>query len=159
MIEALGLIGGAITRLFPSVMDYFSKGREMKHELARMEQEVKLEQMRAENRREEIRVTTAAQIDTGWIDTLRAAVTAQGQVTGDKWLDRINVSVRPILTYWWCLVLYTGAKVCFIVAGFKDGMGLVEFAGVLLTEFDRAVVGSIMGFWFVDRALRKGDGK
>lgn len=155
MIEILGLLGGAVTRLFPAVLGFFKEGRDLKYELLRMEKEHDLEVLRGQNRQIEIQGMAQAAIDTNWSQGLIAALDNQTKVTGDKWLDRINVSVRPILTYWWCVVLYTANKVLFAVSAYEAHMSLAQYGPILFTDFDRAVVGSIIGFWFVDRALRK----
>jgi hypothetical protein len=44
--------------------------------------------------------------------------------------------------------------VVFDFARVKLISGLAEFARIIVTEFDATVIGSIFGFWFVDRALR-----
>lgn len=155
MIELIGLIGGAVTRLFPTVLDFFKQGRDLKYEVQRLDREIELEKTRGANAQAEIVATAGASVDVSWAQGLVDALRTQTQITGDKWLDRINVSVRPILTYWWCIVLYTAAKGLLAYSGYEAGMGASELADVLLTEFDRAVVGSIIGFWFVDRSLRR----
>lgn len=155
MIEILGLLGGAVTRLFPAVMGFFKEGRDLKYELLRMDKEVALENLRATNREHEITLSSQAAIDSSWAGGLVEALKSQTQITGDKWLDRINVSVRPILTYWWCIVLYTANKTILTIVAFQEGVALSAFSPIIYTEFDRAIVGSIIGFWFVDRALRK----
>jgi hypothetical protein len=37
----------------------------------------------------------------------------------------------------------------------KSEPELSKVAGVVMTDFDAAVVASMIGFWFVDRAIRK----
>lgn len=155
MIEILGLLGGAATRLFPAILGFFKEGRDLKYELLRMEKEHDIEVLRGKNRLNEIQGMAQASIDTNWSQALATAIDKQTTVTGDKWLDRINVSVRPILTYWWCVVLYTANKILFAVSAYQAHMGLETYGPILFSEFDKAVVGSIIGFWFVDRALRK----
>lgn len=154
MIELIGLLGGGLFRMLPTVIAFFKEGRDLKYELMRMQKEVELEKQRGANAQAEIAATSAAAVDGSWASGLVEALRAQTQVTGDKWLDRINVSVRPILTYWWCIVLYSSAKVLLAWSAYESSMGAAEIADILITEFDRGVVGSIIGFWFVDRALR-----
>jgi hypothetical protein len=64
--------------------------------------------------------------------------------------------VRPVLTYWWVIGLYSGAKAIGLVVAFQAGATLEAFGVLLITEFDRTVIGSILAFWFVDRSIRKG---
>jgi len=154
MLELLGLLGGGVFRIIPLILDFFKKKQDNKHELDLIVKTVELEKQRGLNRVAEIQEMTTQAVDSKWADGLVEAVKAQGQLTGDKWLDRLNVSVRPIITYWWCLITYTGAKMVIVVSAFQDQVPLAAFAPILLTDFDRGVVGSIIGFWFVDRALR-----
>lgn len=154
MLEILGLLGGGLMRLLPSLLAFFKEGRELKHELTRLDKEVELERLRGQNAAQEREQMAQQAVDTRWADGLVEALKSQTAPTGDKWLDRINVSVRPILTYWWCIILYSTHKGMLLWIGVQEKLPLKEMAPILLTEFDRTVVGSIIGFWFVDRSLR-----
>lgn len=157
MIEILSLVGGAVARLAPSLLDFFKQGRDLKYELLRMDKELAMEENRAKNRQEEIAAMSNFQVETNWSEAMGEAIKYQTRATGDKWLDRINVSVRPILTYWWCIVLYTCHKMLLtVIVMSSDHSNLMSVANILYNDFDQAVTGSIIGFWFVDRALRKG---
>lgn len=165
-----GMLGGGLLRLAPKLIDYWSNGRDQKMELARMDKEIELEKARAKNQQEQAAMQAATQaaqagaaLDMRWGDALVEALrTAQPPVLEDKgsfWinlLNGLNSSVRPILTYWWCVVIYTLHKGLLAWAAVQEKMGAKEMSTVLYTDFDRAVVGSIIGFWFVDRALRTG---
>lgn len=154
MFELLGLLGGGVMRLLPMVVDFFKQGRDLKYELLRMEKEAELEKLRAQFRQDEIAAVSNAQVDASWAQGLVEATKAQAKVTGDKWLDRLNVSVRPVLTYFWCVAMYGSHKAVLIYVAIVEKTPLKDLAPVILTEFDRAVVGSIVGFWFMDRAIR-----
>lgn len=153
MFELLSLLGGGVLRLFPSVLDFFSKKRDLEHELKLLDRQMDLEKLRWQFKSEEIRLVSEAATEASWAAALPKA---QEQITtGIRWVDAINASVRPVLTYWWCLGLYSAYKFITVVVAIEGGAGLLETAGVLVTEFDRSVIGSIIGFWFLDRALRK----
>lgn len=156
MIELLSLLGGALVRLLPTLADFFKQKQDLKYEVQRLDKEIELEKQRGLNAQQEIAASSASKVDEGWAAAFSKAVESQGVVTGDRWLDRINVSVRPILTYWWCMVLYTLAKLCIILSAFlaPTRPELGAFAALLVTDFDKSVIGSILGFWFVDRAMR-----
>jgi hypothetical protein len=155
MLELLGLVGGALARLAPTLISFFREGRDLKYELMRLDREAKLEELRGANARAEIEAVSMANVEAGWADALSDALKGQGKLSGDKWLDRINVSVRPILTYWWCIVIYTAHKTLLAWVAVQEQVGLTVLANTIYTDFDQAVVGSIIGFWFLDRALRK----
>ena len=153
MLELLSLFGGGVLRLFPSVLDFFSKKRDLEHELKLLDRQMDLEKLRWQFKSEEIKLVSEANTEAEWAKALPAA--QQTVTTGLKWIDAMNASVRPILTYWWCLGLYTAYKFITVLVAIESGAGLLDVAGVLVTDFDRSVIGSIIGFWFLDRALRK----
>jgi hypothetical protein len=153
MIELLSLLGGGLFRLFPSVLEFFNKKRDLEHELRLLDRQMDLEKLRWQFKSEEIKLASEAATEAEWAKALPAAQTQT--ITKIGWVDAMNASVRPILTYWWCLLLYTGYKCINVYVAIVGGAGLLEIAGVLVTEFDQAVIGSIVGFWFLDRALRK----
>jgi hypothetical protein len=163
MIELLGLVGGALVRLFPSFLGFLKDGRDAKYELLRMEKEVELERLRGATRMEETTIVGRYTIEAAQMAAMSAALTAEGsrpqlQDTGSWWLNLLNglnVSVRPVLTYFWCLILYSVQKALIIYIGVVERTPLRDFVPMLVADFDRAVIGSIIGFWFVDRALAK----
>lgn len=155
MLELLGLLFGGIFRMLPSIIELFKRKQDNAHELALLEKNLAIEKQRGANRELEIQAMTTQAVEENWSQGLVEALRAQTQITGDKWLDRVNVSVRPILTYWWCVVMYTAGKTVLIYGAFVDKLPVAQFYPLLMSDFDRGVVGSIIGFWFVDRALRK----
>ena len=156
MIEALALVGGGLMRLAPSILDFFKEGRDLKYEVQRMDKEIQLEEKRGENRQLELVQVGAQAVDTRWADGLVEALKSEGDrsPSGIKLLDWLSSSVRPVLTYWWCIGLYSSHKAVIIYAALLEKLPAAQMAPILLTDFDRAVVASIIGFWFVDRALR-----
>jgi hypothetical protein len=160
MFELLGVLGGAIARLAPLGFDILKKSQENKHELALLTMNVELERQRGINRAQEIQQMTDQAWVTGLVDAVKNAVPAPISDTGNFWLNfmnGINVSVRPILTYWWCIIMYTGHKALYSYVALEQDLPLTQIADLLYNEFDRGVVGSIIGFWFLDRVLRRRD--
>ena len=155
MLEALGLLGGALVRFAPLLLNFLKEGRDLKYEGIRLDKEIELERLRGANKDREIAAMTSQAVDMAWAQGLVEAVKTQTVVTGDKWLDRINISVRPILTYWWCLVLYTKYKLLVIGVALHQKLPAAELVNLVATDFDRAVIASIIGYWFLDRSLRK----
>ena len=166
MFEIISLVVGGIGRLLPEVLGYFKQGQENAHELALVDKQVELAKVQGEQKRAEIaaqgdqdRQTLGAQTEANtvgaWDNALIEAIKTATAPTGNKMIDALSASVRPILTYWWCLLLYTAHKVVLLFVAWQGHAALGDFAPLVLTEFDRAVVGSIIGFWFADRALRK----
>jgi hypothetical protein len=62
--------------------------------------------------------------------------------------------VRPVLTYWYCVAGYGAYKTATYFIILSTGASWSNAITVLWTPQDQAVMMSIIGFWFVDRALR-----
>jgi len=161
MLELLGLIGGGLFRLAPLFLGFFQKAQDNKQELALLQINLDLEKQRGVNRENEIREIGAAGEQMAWaqglVEALKNATPSPIVDQGSWWLNflnGINVSVRPFLTYWWCIVLHTGNKMLLAYIAIAENTPLAELSPIIYTDFDRGVVGSIIGFWFVDRALR-----
>jgi hypothetical protein len=66
----------------------------------------------------------------------------------------LSSSVRPILTYWHCLVLYTIYKVALLLLAIESGTGALQAVANSFTTFDQSLVLSMTSYWFLDRTLR-----
>lgn len=159
MIELLGLVFGGVFRMLPELLGLFKAKRDADHEFRMTELQLKIDEARAKHALDlahaQAEIAAAAGEMSAWAEAIRS----QSQPSGIGWIDALSSSVRPVLTYWWVMGLYTGAKLIQIVVGFQEGVALDAFVPILVTEFDRTVIGSILSFWFVDRSLRKGAGK
>jgi hypothetical protein len=156
MIELLGLLGGGLFRLLPEVFKIFTAKRDADHEYRMSELQLKIDQARATQALDLVRGQAEVAASAGEMQAWGDAIRAQATPTGNKWADALSSSVRPVLTYWWVIGLYSGAKVIGIIVALQAGATLEAIAPLLVSEFDRTVIGSILAFWFVDRSLRKG---
>ena len=155
MLELIGMLGGGVFRLIPFLVDFFKGKRDADHEYRMTELQLKIDQARAAQAIDLANAQAAIALNQGEMDAWGKAIEAQGKATGIGWIDAISATVRPFLTYYWVVGLYGSAKVIQVVVAFKAGAPLAEFVPILVTEFDRTVIGSMLSFWFVDRALRK----
>lgn len=155
MFEILSLIAGAAARLVPSLVDLFKRHQDNRHELALLDRQLELGRQQAEQKRAEIEVASNAATDQAWAAALLEAQKATAPTTGNALIDGANALMRPVITFWWAIVLYTAAKVVLVYDAVGRGVAGADLAATMLTDFDRAVVGSVIGFWFTDRALRK----
>lgn len=161
MFELIGVLGGGLFRLAPLFFEFLKRWQENKQELSLLQLNLDLERQRGINRENEIREIGAAGEQMAWaqglVEALKNATPPPVVDQGSWWLNflnGINVSVRPFLTYWWCIVLHTGNKMLLAYIAISEKTPLRDLAPIIYTDFDRGVVGSIIGFWFVDRALR-----
>ena len=155
MLELLSLVVGGVFRLLPEGLKILSARRDADHEYRMTELQLKIDQARAAQALDLVHAQGAAAADTAELQAWAEAVKGQSTGIGVRWVDALSATVRPVLTYWWCLVLYSTHKAVLIGVGLGERLGMAQLAPVLLTDFDRSVVASIIGFWFTDRALRR----
>jgi len=156
MFELLSLVFGGVLRLLPEVLKLFTAKADQAHELEMTKLQLEIDKARAEQQIDLVHAQAAIAADTAEMGAMIEALKAQGTPSGIKWIDALSSSVRPVLTYWWCVGLYTGAKIIGLVVAVQASATLAQLAPLLVADFDRAVIGSILSFWFVDRSLRKG---
>lgn len=168
ILGLIGSLGGAIFRFFAEKQAMQNRAMEMAHELAMLDRQADIDERRARLHLDEmtkasemqlaaIRAQGEAIADVEEIKGISEALKAQLAPTGIHWVDALSASVRPVVTYWWCMCLYTAFKVCLLIALFtdKESPGALLVAQTLITDFDMGIIGSLLGFWFMDRSLRK----
>jgi hypothetical protein len=155
MLELLGLVVGGVFRLLPEWLKLLGSRREADHEFRMTELQLRIDQARAAQALDLVHAQGTVAAEAAELGNWAEALRAQAVATGVRWVDALSATVRPVLTYWWCLVLYTTHKAVLVAVGLQQRLALAELAPLLLTDFDRSVVASIIGFWFTDRALRK----
>lgn len=165
LVGLLGGLGGAVARFFAAKQARAAEQDRMTHELAMMDKQADIDERRArlqaeaasqasQQQLELIRANQAASSEEQEMRNWGTALATQMQATGVRWIDALNSSVRPVTTYYWCVILYGVAKACLIIALFPDATAK-DIADTLVTNFDRTVIASLLGFWFVDRSLRQ----
>lgn len=153
MLEAIGLIGGALTRLFTAIVDYKNKQLDHQHELDMIDKQISLSEIQYKQKIEELTIQGNFAVDQGYTTALQSALEGQFKQTGIKVIDGINALIRPVLTIWWCIVIYTVFKACLIYTAVVNGLSAAQMAVIICDEFDRTVIAAIVGFFFTSRAL------
>lgn len=156
MIEVIAMLGGGLMRLIPFLVDFFKGKTEAAHEYRMAELQLKIDQARASQQIDLAHAQATIAANAGEMSAWAEALRAESSRTGIKFVDWISATVRPILTYYWCIGLYGSAKVIQVIVAWQAKAPLEQFVPILTTEFDRSVIGSMLAFWFVDRALRRG---
>jgi hypothetical protein len=152
MIETLTLLGGAlgaVMRLLPEVFKLFTLKRDQDHEFRMSELQLKIDSARATQEIDKIHANEMLEAMRGEMSAYVEAIKGQSRLTGNKFIDGLNQSVRPVLTYWW-MVLFTVYKFNVI----WNSKTYDEFIINLWTKDDGAILSMIIGFWFVDRAIK-----
>ena len=155
MIETLlgGLLGGAF-RLAPEILKWFDRRGERGHELAMQDKALEFEKIRGAQRLSEIGAAADSAWNTGAIETLKAAVAAQGRMTGVRWADALSSSVRPVITYW-MMALYCSAKTVAFMAAVNAGADWDTAVLHAWTDADQALWAGVLNFWFIGRVFDK----
>lgn len=151
MSALVSFLGGSAFRMvWGEVSSFLTARQEHKYELQRMQVQGTLEAAQHERNMTAIRVQAELGVktievqrdaDLGRIDAnaFSGAVEAIGRPSGTKFIDLWNGSIRPLL------------------ATLAIGMVVFEIArnGFALSEWDKELVGAILGIYVADRTLGK----
>lgn len=146
----LALLGGGLgglLRLLPEVMKIWTSKQDNAHELEMTKLQLQIDQARSGQQIDLVHAQGVVAENAGEMAAYVEAVKGQSVMSGVKWIDAMNQSVRPMLTYWWML-LFTAFKVNQLI---KEGLSW--------GDNDWLVLSSILSFWFVDRAIRYNSGQ
>lgn len=153
MIETLlgGLLGGAF-RLAPEVLKWLDRKGERGHELAMQDKALEFEKLRGASRMAEITAAADATWNSGAVEALREAVSAQGRNSRAKWADALSISVRPVITYWF-MALYCAAKTAVFIGAVEAGVDWIPAIQAAWTDADQALWAGVLNFWFLGRVF------
>lgn len=150
MFSALfSFLGGSVFRMiWGEVSEYINKRQDHKHEVEFMQIQMQMDERRAEIEFQrmktasdlgikEIEAKSDAEVEAKDADAFIAAMATVTAKTGNWFIDGWNGCIRPaaattaLLLWWFCL--YT--------------------QGFILTEWDKELVGVILGFYFAHRVF------
>jgi len=157
MIETLGIIFGLVARLVQYYLNLMDKQRERKHEAVMYDKQIALSKLSIEAEKD-LRKMDSAQVEQNDAD-MAALMNVLQKQTDDAskiggWVAKLSSTVRPVITYW-LLAIYFIVKIFTFVMVMRTDPVFGEIVSGLYTEFDGALLGSVIGFWFADRSLRK----
>lgn len=155
LMTLIASLGGGIFRMLPELMKFFTAKDDRKHEKEMFALQLEADKLKAANNLAQTNAESAGAMGLAEITAIIEATKAQAVQTGIKWVDAASALMRPIITFWWCIVMYTGALIANYFTLIQDGMtnatALLEIWG----PDEKAICASIISFWFVDRSLRK----
>lgn len=163
-MELLGLIFGGLFRLAPEIGRLWEAKSQREHEREMLKLQMQADQLRAQMAMQAMEKQAELQQQLAELQALIEALKTQGKgfkktgITFVDWLlgvaEFLTVTVRPVLTYWYCLIGYGAYKAASYYMILTAGSTWQNAITLLWTPNDHAVMLSIIGFWFVDRALR-----
>lgn len=157
----LTLLGGGLgglLRFVPEIIKLFTEQRDRDHEYRMTQLQLEIDKARAGQAIDLVHAQGDMALQTGEMQAYVEAIKGQGQMTGVPWIDALNQSVRPMVTYWWML-LFTAYKIANLAAVALHWTSLDDFIQRLWTVQDAGILSMILGFWFVDRAIRRQQGR
>jgi len=153
MITALGAIFGFLGSLLPQVLKMWQQKTDQAHELALMDKQLEAQKVTGSQRLDEVR-------EVGLSDeTVAILKAAEPKLTGvklvDAFLQIVNSLMRPVVVY-----LYFADYLIIKYATYKlllalPGATWEHVVTGLWSDFDRAMLGGIMGFLFGNRSMGK----
>lgn len=156
MVEALfGTLLGGLFRLAPEILKWLDKKDERKHELSMLEYQLKADELRGKIAIDTINAQTEALIGVSEMNAIIEATKAQAVQTGIKFVDAINALMRPLITFWWVLVLYTASMGVQYYMLLKNEFSAGAAVLMVFGTDEKSIAASIISFWFVDRSLRR----
>ncbi len=158
MIETLvgGVLGG-VFRLVPEAIKWLDRKNERDHEIKMFDKQLEADKLRSTQQIAQIHAQGQVAIDAAGMEALTAAIKGQSQMTGVKWIDGMNQSVRPAATYL-LILLYLAAKTAGCVGMIQAGQDWKTILITAYSEEDRALLSGILNFWFLDRVIRRQQG-
>lgn len=147
MWEALlGGLLGPLVRMVPEVIKFMDRKNERAHELLMQAANLEADKARygAQLATAELQADSAQYV--AGLSALQEAVRGQFQLTGNKWIDGFNMSVRPVITYAF-FSLYAGVKLEMLYSG-------STLAQVWGPE-DMGLFSGILSFYFMGRVFDK----
>lgn len=156
MLETLigTLLGGAF-RMAPEVLKWLDRKGDRAHELAMFDKQLAADKIRAESQLKLEQLQSDTTLVNAELAAMIAATNAQAVKSGVKWVDAMSALMRPLITFWWVVVLYTVALSARFWVLVQQGTPNIEAIVLLWGVDEKAIVASIIAFWFVDRSLRK----
>lgn len=154
LLTILSALGGGLLRLLPELFAFMNKKTDNEHELAMMDKQFALEQLKGQQQASVTAMQVDAQQMVQLLSTQADALKSQMQLTGVKFVDAMNFLVRPIATYY-ALCLYGLAKLAKFMLLLQAGTLTWAAIDTLYTADDFAMLSGILGFWFVGRVFEK----
>lgn len=143
-----GGAGGAILRLLPEGLNLIKQKMANGHELDMMDKQLLIQKEIGSQKLEEVRVVGATQVEVAQIKgTVESTAT-----TGIKFVDTLNGSVRPVITYW-LFGLYAAAKTLIIIMSWGSPFAVI--IPIMWTPTDSSMLMGLLSFWFLGRVIDK----
>lgn len=149
MSALFSFLGGSVFRMIWGELSAFlNKKQDHQHETEMLALQAQLDDAAHKRQIEQIQLQatlgiktieaqSVANVDKAEADAFSAAVAASMRPTGITWVDAWNGIIRPL-----------AASICLVLWVFA-----MSQAGFKMSDWDKELVGVILGFWFASRVL------
>ena len=145
-----GIIGilGALTGLVPSIMQWLTLKANNAQQLAMAQL-----QLQATKDGVALQVDLAnAQADIRQADHIYGFASG---ASGNRFIDALAIFVRPYITLVF-FHLWLVLEICLFIYGVNSGYDLGQLVKLIWSDETAGIFGAIMGFWFGDRMMLRG---
>lgn len=148
MLTLLGSLIGFLGSAFPEFLKLWREGKDREHELAILDRQMEMQKLGHTQRLEEI------QIQADVVES-QALYSYANRPTGIAWIEALQASVRPVITYAFFTVfaVIKIAMLTSLVGG--DGAQLLDALRIVWDEETQALFAAVMAFWFGSRQIQK----
>ena len=148
MIALLGSLFGFISSMVPEIFKILQDKADKQHELTILQMQIESAKVSADIKREEI---------NSYADATESRAIYRTYNTGISWVDALNGTVRPVITYCFFL-LYAYVKFTqYHVIG--SNAPLAVYLDIMWNPEDQAIFAGVISFYFGQRAMRGIRGK
>jgi hypothetical protein len=148
MLTMLASLFGGLLGFIPELIKLWKDKGDKAHELKLLDVQAKNAQLFHEQRILELNTSADIQESVGLYKTY---------TTGITWVDALNGTVRPVLTYSF-FMLYAVVKY-FQYTTIGPGAPMFMYTSVLWTQEDQAIFAAVISFYFGNRALTRTMGR
>lgn len=162
MIALFSALAGFLSAALPEGLKLFREGKDRQHEITLLQLQMQYEKEKqaiteAARGAESIRQLQAIEIQRDAAETVALNARVKDSLVGNPWVDALAGSVRPVLTYGFCLIYALVKYAQFHVLMHPtlpwQEMSAQQALVLLWTEDDVALFTAVVGFWFGHRAL------
>ena len=148
MITGIVAILGAVTGMVPAIMQFLTQKANNAQQLALAQL-----QMQAAKESGALQIDLAnSQADIRQADHIYEFASG---ASGNRFVDALAVFVRPYVTLIF-FHLWIFLEVCLAIYGINSGYDLGQLSRLVWDDNTAAIFGAIMGFWFGDRMMMRG---
>ena len=148
MLTLLGSLLGFLGSAFPEFLKLWREGKDRDHELSILDRQMEMQKLGHTQRLEEIQIGAD-------VAESQALYNYANRPTGIAWVEGLQASVRPVITYAFFAVfaVIKIATLTSLMGG--QGVQLLDALRLVWDNETQALFAAVMSFWFGSRQIAK----